>query len=148
DLAPMLFASDIPAGLQIAGVLTGVGIAGTGFGVLIGTVSRAAPPERRTQTVGLVAAAGSLGTMIIAPLGQTLIGAFGGKSAMLAFAAIAGSMMLLALPIRTPASATASPSIRGDLRDTVHEALTNRGYVFMTLAVFACGFQLVFISAY
>ena len=65
-LALMLFAGDIPAGLQIAGFLTGVGIAGTGFGVLIGAVSRAAPPERRTQTVGLVAAAGSLGTMIIA----------------------------------------------------------------------------------
>ena len=69
-LTLMLFAADIPAGLQIAGVLTGVGIAGTGFGVLIGTVSRAAPADRRTQTVGLVAAAGSLGTMVIAPLGQ------------------------------------------------------------------------------
>jgi hypothetical protein len=54
----MLFANDIPAGLQIAGFLTGIGIAGTGFGVLIGSVSRAAPPERRTQTVGLVAAGG------------------------------------------------------------------------------------------
>src|SRR4029079_13124967 len=67
-LALMLFAQRTPAGLQIAGVLIGIGIAGTGFGVLIGTVSRAAPPARRTQTVGLVAAAGSLGTMIIAPL--------------------------------------------------------------------------------
>jgi len=47
----MLFANDIPAGLQIAGFLTGIGIAGTGFGVLIGSVTRAAPPERRTQTV-------------------------------------------------------------------------------------------------
>ena len=147
-LALMLLASDVPAGLQIAGILTGIGIAGTGFGVLIGTVSRAAPPERRTQTVGLVAAAGSLGTMVIAPLGQTLISAFGWKSAMLAFAAIAASMMLLALPIRTPASATASPSSQGSLRDTIHEALAHRGYLFMTLAFFACGFQLVFITSY
>jgi predicted MFS family arabinose efflux permease len=147
-LALMLFASDIPAGLQIAGILTGVGIAGTGFGVLIGTVSRAAPPERRTQTVGLVAAAGSLGTMVIAPLGQSLIGAFGWKTAMLAFAAIAGSMMLLALPIRTQVSATASSSIQGNLRDTIHEALAHRGYLFMALAFFACGFQLVFITSY
>ena len=147
-LALMLFAGDVPAGLQIAGVLTGVGIAGTGFGVLIGTVSRAAPPERRTQTVGMVAAAGSLGTMIIAPLGQGLIGAFGWKSAMLVFAVIAGSMMLLALPLQTQAAAKAVSTIQRSLRDTVHEALSHRGYLFMTFAFFACGFQLVFITSY
>jgi MFS family permease len=38
------------------GVLMGLGIAGTGYGVLIGSVSRAVRPERRNQMVGLVAA--------------------------------------------------------------------------------------------
>jgi predicted MFS family arabinose efflux permease len=147
-LALMLFAGNVPAGLMIAGVLTGVGIAGTGFGVLIGTVSRAAPPERRTQTVGLVAAAGSLGTMIIAPLGQGLIAGFGWKTAMIAFAAIAASMMLFALPIKTAPLNKAAHAIQGTLRDTVQEALAHRGYLFMTLAFFACGFQLVFITSY
>jgi predicted MFS family arabinose efflux permease len=144
----MLFANHIPAGLQIAGFLTGVGIAGTGFGVLIGTVSRAAPPERRTQTVGLVAAAGSLGTMVIAPMGQSLIASFGWQTAMLAFAAIAASMMLLALPIRVQGVAQAAATSQRSLRDTLHEALAHRGYLFMALAFFACGFQLVFITAY
>jgi predicted MFS family arabinose efflux permease len=147
-LALMLFAGNVPAGLMIAGVLTGVGIAGTGFGVLIGTVSRAAPPERRTQTVGLVAAAGSLGTMIIAPLGQGLIAGFGWTTAMIAFAAIAASMMLFALPIKTAPLNKAAHAIQGTLRDTVQEALAHRGYLFMTLAFFACGFQLVFITSY
>jgi len=147
-LALMLFANDIPAGLMIAGFLTGVGVAGTGFGVLIGSVTRAAPAATRTQTVGLVAAAGSLGTMIIAPLGQALIAAFGWKSAMLAFAAIAASMMLVALPIRVQAAkAAAAPGSHG-LRDAIQDALAHRGFVFMTLAFFACGFQLVFITAY
>ena len=147
-LGLMLVAADVPAGLQLAGVLTGVGIAGTGFGVLIGTVSRAAPPARRTQTVGLVAAAGSLGTMVIAPLGQGLIGAFGWQAAMLAFAAIAASMMLLAVPIRSAPVSRAASAIEGTLRETVREALAHRGYMFMTLAFFACGFQLVFIASY
>src|SRR5690349_10124638 len=62
----MGFSSAIP-GLAVAGFLAGIGTAGTGFGVLIGTVSRATPPEKRSQTVGLVAAAGSLGTIFIAP---------------------------------------------------------------------------------
>src|SRR5437899_9241379 len=96
----MVFSNAFPGGLEVAGFLAGIGTAGTGFGVLIGTVSRATPPEKRSQTVGLVAAAGSLGTMVLAPVGQSLINGFGWKAAMVAFAAIAASMALLSLPIR------------------------------------------------
>src|SRR5215468_3590458 len=45
------------AGLDAAGFLLGVGTAGTAFGVLTGVVTRATPPEKRSQTVGIVAAA-------------------------------------------------------------------------------------------
>src|SRR6266852_2946560 len=83
----MVFSNAFPGGLEVAGFLAGIGTAGTGFGVLIGTVSRATPPEKRSQTIGLVAAAGSLGTMVLAPLGQSLINGFGWKAAMLAFVA-------------------------------------------------------------
>src|SRR5437762_763481 len=96
----MLVATSFAGALEIAGFLIGVGTAGTGFGVLIGTISRATPPEKRSQTVGLVAAAGSLGTMILAPLGGWLIDGYGWHVAMVAFAAIAGSMAILSLPIR------------------------------------------------
>src|SRR5947209_4637232 len=96
----MVFSNAFSGGLEVAGFLAGIGTAGTGFGVLIGTVSRATPPEKRSQTVGLVAAAGSLGTMVLAPIGGWLIDGFGWQAAMLAFAAIAGSMAILSLPIR------------------------------------------------
>src|SRR5271167_4860265 len=43
----MVFAKAMPGGLAIAGFLAGIGTAGTGFGVLIGTVSRATLPENR-----------------------------------------------------------------------------------------------------
>jgi len=145
----MVFARTIPGGLEIAGFLAGVGTAGTGFGVLIGTVSRATPPEKRSQTVGLVAAAGSLGTMVIAPIGQGLIDGFGWKAAMVAFAVLAASMALLALPIREQSPAAGqSAAAHMNLGDAVREALAHRGYLFMTLAFFACGFQLVFITTH
>src|SRR6267142_2470114 len=51
----MVVSKSIPAGLEVAGFLIGIGTAGAGFGVLIGTISRATPPEKRSQTVGLVA---------------------------------------------------------------------------------------------
>src|SRR3990170_1157757 len=80
----MLVSRSFPGALEIAGFMVGIGAAGTGFGVLMGTISRATPPERRSQTVGLVAACGSLGTFVIAPLGGWLIDDFGWKTAMAA----------------------------------------------------------------
>src|SRR5438034_922982 len=144
----MLAATAFPGALEIAGFLIGVGTAGAGFGVLIGTISRATPPEKRSQTVGLVAAAGSLGTMVIAPLGQWLINSYGWQVAMVGFAAIAGSMALLSLPIREQAPAGLSPATKQKLGDAVREAMAHRGYLFMTLAFFACGFQLVFLTTH
>ena len=45
----MIHAAQVPGGLHIAGFLAGIGTAGTGFGILIGIVSRATPPEKRSQ---------------------------------------------------------------------------------------------------
>jgi predicted MFS family arabinose efflux permease len=144
----MAVADRFPGGLQVAGFLAGIGTAGTGFGVLIGTVSRATPPETRTRTVGLVAGAGSLGTFFIAPLGQHLIDGLGWKGALAVFAALAASMALLSLPIREHAPSGAAAARGQHVGAAVREALGHRGYVFMTLAFFACGFQLVFLTTH
>jgi predicted MFS family arabinose efflux permease len=143
----MLWSRSFPGALEVAGFMIGIGAAGTGFGVLMGTVSRATPPERRSQTVGLVAACGSLGTFVLAPLGGWLIDGFGWRTAMVAFAAIAGAMVLLSAPIREPAQIKDHSSSL-NLREAVREAVGHRGYLFMTLAFFACGFQLVFLTTH
>ena len=143
--------------LDVAGFLLGVGTAGTAFGVLIGVVTRATPEARRSQTVGLVAASGSIGTMVLAPLGQSLINGYGWQTAMVAFAVIASSMALFALPIKGLAIALNAdpsksvPTVDSNaqpLREALREAIGHRGYLFMTLAFFACGFQLVFITTH
>jgi predicted MFS family arabinose efflux permease len=144
----MVYAGSVPGGLHIAGFLAGIGTAGTGFGVLMGTVSRATPPEKRSQTVGMVAAAGSLGTMVLAPLGQWMINGFGWHPALIVFAVIAASMAIFSMLIKEP-SGTAQIQVRKQkLGDALREAMAHRGYLFMTLAFFACGFQLVFITTH
>ena len=148
-LSLMVFTNRLPGALQIGGLLAGIGTAGTGFGVLIGTVSRATPQEKRTKTVGMVAAAASLGTFVIAPLGQFLIDHLGWKGALLAFAALAASIVVAVLPIRDPApAAKGAAAARLNLGDAVRQAMAHRGYLYMTLAFFACGFQLVFITTH
>jgi len=147
-LALMAYSKGVPGGLEVAGFMLGIGTAGTGFGVLIGTITRATPPEKRSQTVGIVAAAGSLGTLVLAPVGQSLIDGFGWKAAMLAFAALAASMALLSLPIREPSPQAGGLASTQNLSQALREAMGHRGYLFMTLAFFACGFQLVFLTTH
>ena len=141
------FALDIGAGL-----LVGVGIAGTGVGVVMGAVSRAVPRERRSQVVGAVAAAGSLGTFVLAPLGQWLIDGFGWRAALVAFAFVASAMALLAIGIGEasprPQTVAAKAADQASLGAVLRAAATHPGYVAMTVAFFACGFQLMFITVH
>jgi predicted MFS family arabinose efflux permease len=153
----LLMAADGPVmGLDIGGgIIAGLGVAGTGFGVLLGAVSRAVPPERRSQTVGLVSAAGSIGTLVLAPLGQALIADYGWRSALLAFAGVAATMALISIAIGRESTASQTPGLNREPHYESHstgEALAragrHRGYVAMAAAFFACGFQLMFITTH
>src|SRR3954465_9205261 len=117
----MIFSKELPGGLTIAGFLAGIGTAGTGFGVLIGTVTRSVPAEKRSQTVGLVSAMGSLGTMVLAPIGQALIDGFGWKVAMVGFAATPASLAVLSRGIKEEKLAPAPPR-RGENTPTTAPA--------------------------
>ncbi len=129
------------------GVLIGLAVAGTSYGVLVGIISRLADPAVRAIAVSILAAAGSLGTFVLAPSAQVMINAVGWQWALAGFVAIAAVMGVLALLLRQPAVATASGS-RPDARSALREALASRTYVISTLAFFACGFQLIFIATH
>jgi predicted MFS family arabinose efflux permease len=140
-------------GLNLGGgVIAGVGVAGTSFGVLLGAVSRAVPAERRSQMVGLVSAAGSLGTLALAPLGQALIAGYGWRAALLAFAVVALLMGAIGALIGRPAAATAGAPSDGEAAAStcaaLLEAAGHRGYLAMAVSFFACGFQLMFITTH
>ncbi|QPC92626.1 MFS transporter [Mesorhizobium sp. INR15] len=137
-------------GLNIgAGVLSGVGIAGCGFGLVLGAVSRSVPPEKRVQAVGAVSAVGSLATLVIAPVCQAIIENDGWQAAALSFAAVAATIGVIALFIGgKPAPAKDHSAVASNTRQAVGEAIRHPGFVAMTLAFFACGFQLQFITVH
>lgn len=149
-LLMMALAPQVWLGLGLGGgVLIGLGVAGTGFGVLLGAVSAAVPPERRSWAVGVVSGAGSLGTMVIAPLGQAVIDAFSWQAALLCFAALAAVMGLVGATVRSgPHGAAATAAREQTVREALGEAVSHTGYMAMTVAFFACGFQLVFITVH
>lgn len=62
-----------PGQHQFLEILVGFGIAGTGFGVILAIVGRAASPENRSIALGIATAAGSAGQVIGAPTAELLL---------------------------------------------------------------------------
>lgn len=147
-LGLLLMALAGEAGLHLGGgVLVGLAVSGSAFGVVLGAVARQAPEHAKAFAVSIVAAAGSIGTLILAPLGQHLIAVYGWVVALLIFAAVATSISMAGAALeRRPEKSDARPSTTS--LDAVREACAHRGFIAMSLAFFACGFQLVFMTTH
>lgn len=132
------------------GILVGVGISCTTFGVVLTALGRAAPPEKRSMAMGLASAGGSLGQVLLVPLSQWVTDLSGSAASLLVLAgcllAVAPLGLVLDRRGRTGAPAQAEPPM--PLRAAVAQALGHRGYCLLTLGFFTCGFQLAFIGTH
>ena len=149
-LALMANTSD-PGTLQLtAGVLVGLGIAGSAFLLVTSAFARILPPEMRTIGFGIGTAAGSIGQFIFAPLGQGFISAYGWHTALLLMASFLLVIPALSFVVRGKPSAAPvrvgekDQSIAGALR----EAFGHGSYRLLVLGFFVCGFQVMFITVH
>jgi MFS family permease len=129
-----------------AGLLVGLGLSGTGFGVVLALVARVFPPERRSVAVGIAGACGSVGPFAMLPAGQGLISAFGWATALATLAALAFVMVPLgaALSGRNAAANESTQSISAALS----EAARHGGFWLLTGSFLVCGFQTVFVMTH
>src|SRR5690349_6484649 len=72
-----------------AGVLIGISLACTAAAIANSVASRAVSNALRSTVLGIVSAAGSIGAMITAPIGQVLSQDYGWRTGIVGFAAIA-----------------------------------------------------------
>jgi len=128
-----------------AGVAIGVGLSAASFPVVLAMVGRAVTPARRSLAMGLTIAGGSLGQVVLPPLGDRLTESRGLASAMVVMAAIVLAMIPLALFLREDKAPQDGPMISDPLA-ALAGAWTNSGYRRLVVGFFACGFQLAFIS--
>ncbi len=133
-----------------AGVLVGLGLAGTASAMAMAVSSRAAPVAVRSTVLGMVASAGSLGSMIAAPLGQALIQAHGWRAGVWGFFLLALIMLPAAWYASRVDGVTIPPSSgdAGDGRAVLRQAAGSRPYLVMVLAYSVCGLQLVFLTTH
>jgi MFS family permease len=134
-----------------AGALTGLGIAGSSFTIVIAAFSKLMPPHMRSLSFGLGTAAGSFGQFLFSPLAVGFIDLFGWQHALVVFGFIVLLVIPLSAAVRTPpmdSGGQQDTASKQSLRHALIEAFGHRSYVLLVLGFFTCGFQLLFITVH
>lgn len=136
-----------PGQMQLLEILVGFGIAGTGFGVILAMVGRAAKPENRSLALGIATAAGSAGQVFGAPTAQILLQHYHWQVVFVIFAAVI-LCTLFALPfLRSPSIAT-KHELDESLGTVLKRAFKDPSFTMIFVGFFSCGYQLGFITAH
>lgn len=140
--------STTPLEHQMYAWLIGFGVAGTGFGVILAVVGRAASDENRSMSLAIATAAGSAGQVFGAPVAEWMLTIMTWQSVFVWFAA-AVLASLLTLPLMRT---TTPPATKAELEESMGQillkAFKDPTYSLIFLGFFSCGYQLAFVTAH
>ena len=136
-----------------AGVLIGLSLACTANAIAMSVAARAVSETVRSTVLGMVSAAGSLGALLSAPIGQMLNEGFGWRVGLAGFVILSIGMIPAALyagrvdkiPLPKPAADDIGNATAATAAKT---AFGNASFVVMTCAYMVCGMQLVFLTTH
>jgi MFS family permease len=136
-----------PGQMQLLNILIGFGIAGTGFGVILAIVGRAAKPEHRSLALGIATAAGSAGQVVGPTAAQLLLTVYHWQTVFVIFSVVILTA-LFALPfLRAPSTAT-NAELKESMGTVLIRAFKDPSYLMIFMGFFSCGYQLAFITAH
>ncbi len=136
-----------PGQHQFLEILVGFGIAGTGFGVILAVVGRAASDKHRSLALGIATAAGSAGQIVGPPLAQALLQQMQWQSVFVIFAGFI-LLSLLALNLMRVPPPPKVEKLDETLGAVLKKAFKDPTFGFIFLGFFSCGYQLAFITAH
>jgi predicted MFS family arabinose efflux permease len=135
-----------------AGVFIGIALACTASGMALAVGSRAVPTAVRSMVLGLITAAGSLGALLAAPIGQMLTVHFGWRAGVLGFLVLALGILPAAWFAGRVDNIVLQPGAdqigETSIRTAIGTALRTPPFMIMAGAYFVCGMQLLFITTH
>jgi predicted MFS family arabinose efflux permease len=151
--AGLVLAAVAPSGIMLVvgmGVLVGIGVSCTTFGVVLTAVGRVASAEKRSMAMGLASAGGSLGQVLIVPLAQVVTETSGVAASLLVLAllVLAAAPLGIILDRGEPSAAPVQGPPPPSLGEALSQACRHSGYRLLTIGFFTCGFQLAFIGTH
>ena len=136
-----------PLGHQFYAIFVGFGIAGTGFGVILAVVGRAASDKHRSMSLGIATAAGSAGQIFGPPLAEWLLTMMNWSEVFLIFAALI-MLALLALPFMRSPQMASKTELEESMGSILRKTFRDPSYTLIFLGFFSCGYQLSFVTAH
>jgi predicted MFS family arabinose efflux permease len=134
--------------LAVSGGLIGIALSCTASSLAMTACARAVSPERRSAMLGVVAAAGSFGTLAIAPAVQTLLARSNWHMGMVFFLILTAAMLPAAV-MAGQADRLPRESHDGvSMREVLGQAMRHRGFLVMSGAYFVCGLNLIFLTTH
>ncbi|GGE82342.1 MFS transporter [Stappia taiwanensis] len=147
-LLAMAYAPDFLIFSFNAGVLVGIGLAGTAFGVIYGAVSKIVPPGDRAWAIGAVGAIGGLVQFLIVPFVHQLLNSQNWDGTFLVLAVLFAALCPLAWFLRAKGSDEVAGHGELSMWAAISEAFRHSGFWFLNLGFMACGFQLAFLAGH
>ena len=136
-----------PVEHQLYEIIVGFGVAGTGFGVILAVVGRAAKPEHRSMSLAIATAAGSAGQVVGPLVAEGLLAFLSWQAVFVVFAAaITASLALLPL-LKAPVQAQKAV-LEESMGTIVKRAFKDPSYALIFIGFFSCGYQLAFVTAH
>ena len=136
-----------PGAHQMLEILVGFGVAGTGFGVILAVVGRAASERNRSMALGIATAAGSAGQVVGPPLAEALLVHMNWSGVFLIFAGMI-LMVLFAVPFLRSPPASGTTAVDETMGQILGRAFRDPSYTLIFLGFFSCGYQLAFVTAH
>lgn len=136
------------------GIFIGASLACTATAIGMSVATRAVPETVRSTVLGIVSAAGSLGALLSAPIGQWLSDGFGWRVGLSGFVVLALIMVPAAWfagrvdKIPLPRSSTSVEIGDASALTAAKTAFSNASFVVMSCAFMVCGMQLVFLTTH
>jgi MFS family permease len=136
------------AALIVSGALIGIALSCTASSLVMTAVARSVSEERRSKILGIVSAAGSLGTLMVPIITQSLLASHAWQIGAVFFVLLAALM----LPSGFFAGGADRMPARGIGKVTMGamlgQALRHRPFLVMSGAYFVCGLNLVFLTTH
>ena len=136
-----------PGAHQLLNVLIGFGIAGTGFGVILAVVGRAASASNRSLSLAIATAAGSAGQVVGPPVAEALLTVMTWQSVFVVFAGLILASLAVLPMMRVPPPDT-SGSVEEAMGAVLARTIRDPSYGLIFLGFFSCGYQLGFMTAH
>lgn len=155
-VAGMAFLTNADGAIMViigAGICVGIAMACASFAMTLSVTSRLVPPAIRSTALGVMSAAGSVGAMFTAPLGQFLEFHYDWRIGLAGFTIVA----LIIVPAawiagrvdkEAPLELSANNSDRLSASAAIAVAFRHAPFVVMAIAYFVCGMQLVFLTTH